>query len=327
MPVSTGDAVIYNAPNLPVISTAGQTCRRLYIHNNDGSLLTITPSGQLTATGKTTLGGGGGIPGITKLLIQSGPSETGSFIDNGTFDGLGRTTIDLYLTYGSSGLWHYICVPLTQINAWTYYDQFLKYYEEPTHHFKYVIAGAGDSTLNSDGLGYAIWPQFADWAAIQTGIPNTGTITIPVSRTYDAGTSDYDGWNLVGNPYTSAVDLALVTGSWVNTDPTAWFWDPAAGNYKVYPLGGGGSHTQYCPSAQGFFVHCNDASATPSAPGGGNVVMLNAARVHSAEPFMKETMANLLKVNVSGSPNEFSDEMSVYFNDLLSNNYDPDTMP
>jgi hypothetical protein len=320
VPVSTGDAVIYNATNLPAISTAGQNCRRLYIHN-DASLVTISPAGQLTASGKTTLGGGGG-GGTPKLLIQSTSAGTGSFIDNGTFDGVGTVTMQRFLSYGTSGLWHYICVPMTQINAWTYFDQYMKYYSESTHHFKYVIAPA-DSTLNSDGLGYAMWPRYADWTAVQTGIPNTGTLYIPVSRTYDTGTADYDGWNLVGNPYTSALDLSgpMLTGS-ANIDATAWFWDPSAGNYTVYPLGGGGSHSQFCPPGQGFFVHCNDASATPSTPGTGALTLTNVARVHNGEAFLKETMANILKINVVGSPNEFKDELSVYFNDAMTAGYD-----
>jgi hypothetical protein len=323
-PVATGDVVIYFVSTVfPEIGDAGQECKRLYI-NDDGSLLTITEDGQLTAFGATTLGGGGGgSGGAVALLIESNASGTGSFIDNGTIDGAGVATMQRFFDYGSVGLWHYACLPMADVNAWTYWDQYMKYYDESTHHFKYVIAYLADSTLTSDGLGYAVWPKLSDWTADNTGIPLTGTVNIPVTRTYNSGTSDYDGWNLVGNPYTSAVDLSTLTGSWTNVDATAWFWDPLAGNYKVYPTGGGGSHSQYCPPEQGFFVHCNDASATPSVAGTGTVAMDNAARVHNTEAFMKETMANILKFNVQGSANAFNDELSVYFNDALTNGYDP----
>jgi hypothetical protein len=213
---------------------------------------------------------------------------------------------------------------MTQINAFTYFDQYMKYYDEPTHHFKYVIAPS-DSLLNSDGLAYAMWPQYADWTAVQSGIPNTGSVDIPVTRTFDPLTGDYDGWNLVGNPFTSAVDLSLIllAGLSTNLDPTAWFWDPQSGNYTVFPLGGGGSHSQYCPAGQGFFIHCSDLNATPASPGSGNVHMVSSARLHNTESFLKETKANILKVTVTGSPNAFRDEMSIYFDDARASEYEP----
>ena len=322
VPVSTGDAVIYTAANLPLVSTAGQQCRRLFIHN-EYSTVTISPAGQLTATGKTTLISDEGTPGTWALIIRSDATGTGSFIDNGTFDGIGVASVERFLEYGTSGQWHFIGIPVTQINAWTYYDQYMKYYDESTHHYKYVIASTADSLLNSDGLGYAMWANLADFTAVQNGTPNTGTMNIPVTRSYDAGTADYDGWNLVANPYTSAVDISLLTPGWTNTEPSAWFWDGPAGNFKVYPSGGGGSHSQYCPVGQGFFVHCNDASATPVVPGSGTVVMTNAARVHSTESFLKGSMADILRVTARGAANAYNDELSIYFAENLTDGYDP----
>ena len=322
VPVSTGDAVIYPAANLPLISAAGRQCRRFYIHNTL-SKVTISPSGQLTATGKTTLVSDEGVAGTIGLIIKSDATGSGSFIDNGTISGIGIASVERFLEYGTSGQWHFIGIPMTQINAWTYFDQYLKYYDEDTHHYKYVIAAPGDSILNSDGLGYAIWPNLADFTAIQNGIPNTGTMIIPVSRTWDGNTSDYDGWNLVGNPYTSAIDISLVTAGWNNTDATAWFWDGAAGNFKVYPSGGAGSHSKYCPPGQGFFVHCNDPAATPSSPGSGFVVMNHGGRAHNSEVFLKNSMPDVLKITATGSANSFNDELAVYFDDNLTKGYDP----
>jgi hypothetical protein len=122
----------------------------------------------------------------------------------------------------------------------------------------------------------------------------------------------------VGNPYPSAVDLSSVSGSWTNVVASAWFWDPGAGNYKVWPSGGGGSHTQYCPPEQGFFVHNNTGTS-------GTVVMNHAARVHNSEAFMKNSNdpPNILRIKAEGTINTYYDEMSVYFNDALTIGYDP----
>lgn len=287
---------------------------------NSGPQAVIPPTGRLTVVGATSLSG------AQCMVIQSDATGTGSFRDNGTIT-YSSATVDCQ-RYLSADLWHYICIPFADMNAWTYFNIFMKYYDEPLHHFKYVIAPGADSTLASNGLGYAMF-NYADITVDQVrNNLNTGTVNIPVSRSYDNGTSDYDGWNLVGNPYPSAVDLSLLTGSWTNVVASAWFWDPGAGNYTVFPSGAPpyGTHSQYCPPEQGFFVHCNDASATPSTPGSGIVVMNNAARVHNSEAFLKSSAdepSNLLRIHAEGGSNSYYNDISVYFDKSRSGAYEP----
>jgi hypothetical protein len=154
------------------------------------------------------------------------------------------------------------------------------------------------------GIGYAIRspeaisgppiPPFA--AAFQfEGIPNNGTIDIPVTVRVDDGL----GERLVGNPYPSSIDAdAFINANILDTGTlnqtitgTLYFWThnhTLSGNdyldtdYATYNLFGGvgvGSGTgnltdpsQYIASGQGFFIENDQA---------GNVTFDNSMRVLS----------------------------------------------
>jgi hypothetical protein len=130
------------------------------------------------------------------------------------------------------------------------------------------------------------------------GVPNNGILTTPISRSTYTGaaytgptttqvTADDDNWNLIGNPYPSAVnaDTFLATNAskiagfvkiWTHgTLPSSAIADPFyqdyGANYTVADyithnaLGG----TQplfdgFIPSGQGFFVLMSDGAATPN---------------------------------------------------------------
>jgi hypothetical protein len=288
----------------PVISSTGNYADNLVIQS--GATLTVNPGKDLTVCGCTEMNGS------DALILKSDNTGTASFIDNG-ISGTGTAKVERYL---SQNAWHFTCFPITTTQTNPLQGIYVMYYSEPVHHFHYIISL--DSTLDQTMLGYGIWSDGNNATVNFSGTLNTGNLSIPVSSTYDASTSDYDGWNLVGNPYPSAVDLSLLTGSWTNVEATAWFWNPVGGNYNVYPTGGGGNHSKYCPPEQGFFVHNNTGS-------GGTVKMNNGARVHNLETFLKSSVdqANLLRIMASGTINSYNDELSVYFNDSRTKDYEP----
>jgi len=285
---------------------------------NSGVTLTIGAGQQLTVQGNTYLAD----PGC--LIIESTASGTGSFIDNG-FTGGGTAFVSRYI---SQDQWHFTCIPTTSPTPTLPFNGlYVKYYTESNHNYHYVISN--DSTLSGSMVGYAIWSGSATTgnATIAfSGALNTGTISIPVTRTWDSfyTTPDYDGWNLVGNPYPSSLDLSLVTSSWTKVDHTAWFWSQNANNYLAYPSSGGyGTHDKYAPAMQGFFVHCNDASATHTTPGSGTVVVSHAARVHNSEGFLKNEAAitNGLIITASCVSNSFTDKISIHFDPTSTAGY------
>ncbi|WP_313804342.1 GEVED domain-containing protein [Flavobacterium sp.] len=149
-----------------------------------------------------------------------------------------------------------------------------------------------------------------------TGTPNNGDIFMPISKGTDANigtsvggaiiTAADDEWNLIGNPYPSAIDIVsflnhptnipVVDGTvylWThNTPPTAAAPDPFYGNFTynytasdyatVNYLGntttstGGTVPSRYVAAGQSFFVSADDSMLNGSTQ---NVLFNNSMRV------------------------------------------------
>jgi hypothetical protein len=238
-----------------------------------GAYLTVTSGAYVTTSG--TAG----------LTVKSDASGTGSVVDYNATGGLtiaGSNKIERYL---SSGQWHYFCPPVSNSISYPLLRIWVKYYIEPSHEWKYVIAA--DTALPV--RGYATWAN-TDTTSVFTGILNTGTVSYPLTSTLKTVTQ-YDGWNFVGNPYTSAVDWNSVTG-WTKTniDNAIYYWND--GNYSYFvgtsgtaPFTGGTSvnnGSQFIPAMQGFMVHVTVGSTT------GTLAVNNAARLHSGTAYYKE---------------------------------------
>jgi hypothetical protein len=107
------------------------------------------------------------------------------------------------------------------------------------------------------------------------------------------GNSDfYDGWNLIGNPYPSALDWDASGWTKTNITNTVYMWDGDAGNYVYYNNGGPDDHLQgtgqtlnsdatarYIPAMQSFFVKANASSPSFTIPA--------SARVHNSNQMYK----------------------------------------
>jgi hypothetical protein len=165
----------------------------------------------------------------------------------------------------------------------------------------YEIVNAS-TTVFSPGIGYVIRSPEDISSSVAasvpfqfTGVPNNGTINIPVT-VRDSGPDINTGERLIGNPYPSAIDAEafikanITSGTGTKTiSGTLYFWThnhTLSGNnylstdYATYNLSGGvsvGSGTgnitvpsKYIASGQGFFVEVD-------APG--NVTFNNTLRI------------------------------------------------
>ena len=172
----------------------------------------------------------------------------------------------------------------------------------------WFLKSSGD--IMTPGVGYAATHSISSFIFgpnnyIYTfrGTLNNGDITVPIERN-DAETSD-NNWNLIGNPYPSAIDVDLfftennlasnptdgkLTGTiylWSqNTAPTSTAngnqplnfsnSDYATINGTMETVGGDGiTPNRYIPSGQGFFVLYDDAAASAT----GTVKFTNSMRV------------------------------------------------
>lgn len=164
------------------------------------------------------------------------------------------------------------------------------------------IAYAGDTMM--PGVGYAVTePRShsalgAQGSATFEGAFNTGDKPVTIS-TNAANVAPAQNWNLIGNPYPSAIDFdAFYAANNTVIDGAVYLWSQAtppdaatAGNqnlnfskndYAIYAVGSGAIQndafgnppSQYIPSGQGFFVAGLGA--------GGTVTFTNAMRMADA---------------------------------------------
>jgi hypothetical protein len=168
------------------------------------------------------------------------------------------------------------------------------------------------SALFLSGEGYSIQstqPQTAQFI----GLLNRAEITNYLYYNNPDNNASYAGWNLMGNPFTSAIDWNQVIISMA--EQSVYVWN---GSQYVSWNGTIGSLTNgIIPAQSGFFVKASDPYGF--IPGRSITIPLSA-RVHSNQPFLKETIANTLEIEVSG--NQYKDLTFIRFNDIATKGFD-----
>jgi hypothetical protein len=123
-----------------------------------------------------------------------------------------------------------------------------------------------------------------------------------------------DGWNLLGNPFTSAIDwdvIRLAPGAQYDADVAVW--DQAgAGNYIHWNGSVGVLTNGIIPAQNGFFVKATANNAGLTIP--------LAAQTFTNHAFYKESVANSLELRADG--NNYYDAAFVHFNNDATAQYD-----
>lgn len=146
-------------------------------------------------------------------------------------------------------------------------DDFVSIYSYDETHTGVVDSGWTSPTDSSDALtvgrGFLVWVQQTPDTTISiTGAPNTGTVVLPISYTDGPESADDDGWNLLGNPFASAIDLNNC--SFTGVDSVFYILDPASGSYASWSAitnTGTLGATGIVGHSQGFWVHATAAAA------------------------------------------------------------------
>lgn len=234
------------------------------------------------------------------LTLSASTSRTGSFIDHGNTYVTGTTTVENYYT---DGRWHFISSPVVSEVSGLFTGIYLKYWNEPSYSWSYIVAL--DSLLRV-GKGYEIWSTLGNpTIGYATGGFNSGAVN-PALKATDPGGDGLgatEGWNMVGNPYPSAIDLGT-TGStlpgytWTNIDYTVYTWNGVSyGTYNPF-TGISNLGSRYVPAMQGFFVKANALNPVLQFP--------PSARVHSTQSnFKNKSAISYLKLITQVS--DFSD--------------------
>lgn len=288
-----------SASTFPVLSGNGYA-KNIIVENNVSFILTA--NAQLTIA--ETLENEGNI------TIQSSDSRDASLLIYGTAIGSGTYNVQRYLT---ANQWHLVSSPITAGTASVFNGIWLRAYDESTNTFgEYIVP---DATPMPTGQGFSVWTNLAETRTF-SGTINNGSVG-PLSAQLTGVAGANTGWNLMGNPYPSAIDWDAASG-WTKTNlaNAVYVWNGI--QYATY-IGGVGANggSRYIAPTQGFFVQATSAGAS--------LTMNNDVRVHNTVSYLKETNepTDIIRLNITG--NGYSDETVLAVRSGSLNVFDPMT--
>nr|MBC8489091.1 fibronectin type III domain-containing protein [Bacteroidota bacterium] len=290
VPYSITDVIIPSGTVYPIVN-ADANCNDLTI--NAGAELTVSSGYYLFVHGD--------------FLLKADATATGSLVEYGGVSVTGQADVELYLF---ENRWHYVSSPVTSAVSDVFFDIYLKYYNEPTTTWTYIV---NLGVPLPPGQGYAAWSSpvwFGSTTVTFNGGPlNEGNTSIPVS--YNVG-SGGDGWNLGGNPYPCAIDWDDANWTKTNIDGAVYVWNGV--QYLVWVNGTGDLTNGIIPAMQSFFVKAN-------APGPA-LQVTNSAKLHGNDPYKGSGVDQLLELTVNG--NGYNDKTFIYFNEYATEGFDSD---
>lgn len=276
--------------------------------------LKISNGSQLVNRGDLTVAGvlvnEAGTPG---LVLKADEDGNGSLLHNTSNV---PAEMEQYLT---SEKWHLVSSPMANATIETYLDIYLKKWNEADSTWTYLTqpvsipmdATTGYSTWASDGLTGTTTVNYE-------GNLNNGDYLVPLAYT---PASNATGWNLLGNPFPSAIDWNADT-SWNRTNVGGWAvvyddgafrgWNPfLTGSLRSY----NGKTDGIIPATQGFWVRAFQDMASLTIP--------QSQRIHNAQVFYKDAMeVDDVHLRLLVSANGFEDEAVIIFKEGASEGFD-----
>jgi hypothetical protein len=256
----------------------------------------------------------------------------------------GEITMQRFAPGGLTG-WAFLSAPVSgaKINQWT--DDFpssgftgsngnsggfisIYYYDEPA-------SGVWDSPTSYIAVTNAatndIIPGTGCWVYLGTNIVSTADITIDVTGPIVKGDFDFsptqtfsgsgvanDGWNLIANPYPSAIDWDAATG-WTksNVNNAVYIYQADLDQFSTYIAGVGvNGGTRYIASSQGFYVK------TVSTP---FLTCTEQIKTSVNPTFLKSdqsaTAGKVLRIKLNDN-NKYADEMAIRFDEQATLDFD-----
>ena len=258
------------------------------------------------------------ISGCNNITIGSSSAGDGSIIDKKLLNITGQATVQRYLT---GGKWHQIAAPVSNATVNSLYfnhnpDVWLKEYNEPTDTWTGITSL---TTPMPFGKGFIVWVENGNNVTANfTGSLKSDELFLDSFGSIPAlsySGSDH-GFNLIGNPYASALDWDI--GIWDTTgiDGNIWVWNSTNGNYAYRNSLGQGSLTNgIIPMGQGFFIRTNNVNISFG--------VYPDARVNSTQSYYKASnISTNPYIVITANKDEKIDEVWVSFADNATDEYD-----
>jgi len=266
--------------------------------------VTINTMGSLTITS------GDDFTVNDHLSILSSATGTGSLIVSGSID-YGDALIERYYTGNE---WHFISPSVSNAVSGLFTGLYLQYHDEATNGYSDIIP---TNIPLVPGKGYAIWNPDNAKAGF-TGTLNLGTVGSMHNLNRSGAGNDF-GWNLVGNPYPSAIDWNASSGWTKNNINNAIYIHVNAATWATY-IGGIGVNggSRYIAPGQGFFVSVADNGGL--YPESGSLVMNKEIAVHNNVTYFKDDPSNFVRIEIAG--NGYTDETVIRFHEQATTAFD-----
>jgi len=323
------DIETVSAGRYPEIDGQTVTIEKLII--GTGASLLIKPTGNLKVNYEIVNDGelriGSDNQGQSGSLIDKGFTGTGTFIYSRNIKSLDNTIVDCAdsLNNNHPQGWHYLSAPVSGLTTFTIPvgDYWINDWSEPENTWVNFAPGSGipcipasdNEWLPMKGYSLKYCPAYncplhgtgeaVDFSGLMNQV-NTGPISIDYTAT-DNPVNDFSSWNLLGNPYPSAVDPSTLLFP-ISLDASVYYWDDVNLTYQAW-AGGIGPNI---PPAQGFFVH---------ALRNGTLTFTNANRSFNGNSvFYKKTISHLLQLEAVGASH--TDRTFIRFLDEASPKFD-----
>lgn len=148
------------------------------------------------------------------------------------------------------------------------------------------VSAGGPTAQMVPGRGYAHWVS-NDKTIAFTGLPQLNNFTTPTLSFTTSVPEQLRGFNLIGNPFPSVVDLNAITRS--NVAASFYVYNHAADLYWAWTqnggtgIGVGTGNSRYIAPGQAFIVKATAAAATLTFPATARVAQ-TAAHFRTAQP-------------------------------------------
>lgn len=335
-----GGTSITNFWNLSINNTSGGVS----LTNAENLLNTLTLSSGTLSTNSQS---------FTMISTASNTARIGPIVGTGNI--IGNVTVQRFAPGSVTG-WALIGTPISSALTLNDWDDNI-YISCPTcpdgSASGFLSIYTYDETkpgLNDDPTSYIplstindpIIPNKGYWVYLGTGSVTTANITldvrgsvrkfnttIPLSKTNNTSTAE-DGWNLIHNPYPSAISWTALRNGNASVDNAIYVYNAdlngGSGAHATYinnvssPAVGSGGIGDNIPMCQGFYVHCTAAT---------NLTAQETNKVTNNPTFLKidQTFAGpasslpLIRFTLKNAAG-FEDETVLYYQTGATDNFD-----